>query len=203
MYIYNYIKMNSTKVPIVCDPNSYLLLSFNYFSIFTNPLFVEFIKNTPTKKRSIDNYLDIYNKLKLVLPSEYIIRNRYIQFMGMEPPNREIMYNWFPPTVDEEEPLNFVFTFSQFLNFEIKYLQLNTKYIIYIDTNYQIKLEVDNNINDINVKIYSFVAVHHPLVLAKYANIIQNWWFNILLNPYHPVGIRKIERDYNFYLTGK
>jgi len=35
------------------------------------------------------------------------------------------------------------------------------------------------------------------------ARVIQNWWLEIRLNPYHPVGLKKLERDYAFYADGK
>jgi len=33
------------------------------------------------------------------------------------------------------------------------------------------------------------------------ARTIQNWWLELRLNPYHPVGRRKLERDYEFYMS--
>jgi len=34
------------------------------------------------------------------------------------------------------------------------------------------------------------------------ARIVQMWWLKILLSPTHPVGRRRLERDYEIYVEG-
>lgn len=47
---------------------------------------------------------------------------------------------------------------------------------------------------------YEAVEILAKRKTAPYrAAIIQNWWRNIYHNPYHPVGRRRIEREFNNY----
>lgn len=39
-------------------------------------------------------------------------------------------------------------------------------------------------------------------IMDRAARCIQSWWMEFYLNPRHPVGLRKINRDYDAYLAG-
>jgi hypothetical protein len=43
----------------------------------------------------------------------------------------------------------------------------------------------------------------YALECERAARVIQDWWLNIRLNPYHRVGARRVWLDYEFYASGR
>jgi len=52
------------------------------------------------------------------------------------------------------------------------------------------------------LSVNTFTLEKQRFIRDRAAHAIQNWWLELRLNPYHPVGRRKLERDYEIYVEG-